>query len=85
MNNEKGKKKLSQREIILEHMKKYKSITTMEGFYLYNITCVTQRIFDLIREGFDIRKEPVYETRPDGSHVSYTRYILEGFRGGAIV
>ena len=81
--NEKCKKKPSQREIILNHLMKHKSITTMEGFYLYNITCVTQRVFDLIRDGFDIKKEFVSEKRPDGSHVTYTRYYLEGFRGGA--
>ena len=82
---EKNCKKKSQREMILEHLKKYRSITTMEGFCCYRCTCVTQRIYDLIKEGFDIRKEYVHETRPDGSHVSYTRYILEGFRGGAVV
>lgn len=78
-------KRKSQKELILDHMREKRSITTMEGFYLYRCTCVTQRIHDLIRDGFDIRKEFVTEKRPDGSHVSYTRYILEGFRGGAVV
>ena len=79
MSTENSKKKRpSQREIILTHLQKYNTITSLEGFTLYNITCVTQRIFDLIREGFDISKEFVVEVKPDGRRVNYTRYHYHG-------
>ena len=41
--------------------------------------------YDIQYQSKEGKLEYVHETRPDGSHVSYTRYILEGFRGGAIV
>lgn len=67
-------KKKTQEAIILDHLKKYGSITTYEAFINYRITRLSGRIFDLKRHGADIVKQT--ESTKDGTR--YAVYYLKG-------
>tara|TARA_Y100001973_G_C5209214_1_gene344231 strand:- start:16409 stop:16708 length:300 start_codon:yes stop_codon:yes gene_type:complete len=64
-------KKKSQKEKVLEHLKKNNQITSMEAFELYKITRVGAVIDTLRKEGYDI------ETRRPKTG-NYGIYVLLG-------
>lgn len=67
------KKKKTQKEQILNHLKKNGSITTIVAFNRYQITRLSGRIFELRKEGYEIETE--METRKGKT---YARYRLKG-------
>ena len=64
--------KNSQESKVLEHLKKYKSITSMDAFRLYEITRLSAVVFDLRKHGHKIITIP--EKSKSGSN--YARYYL---------
>lgn len=50
------KKLDTQCQIILKHLEKKKTITTMQAFELYKITRLSGRIYDLRARGYQIEK-----------------------------
>ena len=80
--NKEIKHKRSQLDIVLDHLKSYKSISTWEGYERYGITTVSQRVSDLVKLGYDIRKEAVHDTKSDGTQRNYVIYHYNGFLGG---
>lgn len=61
----------SQRETILEHLKKFGTITPLEGLHKYRIGNVQGRIADLRLEGYDIT------THQDNPHDFATYRLLK--------
>ena len=65
-------RKNTQEETVLEHMRRYGSITSMTAFERYSITRLAAKIFVLRKAGYDI--DMVWETSQYGTR--YGRYIL---------
>ena len=64
---------MTQNEMILNHIKKNGSITSMEAFAEYNITRLSGRIHDLRREGHNI----ITEKRKAKNGAMYAVYRLQ--------
>ena len=67
------KKKKTQKEQVLNHLKKNGSITTMVAFNRYQITRLSARIWELRKDGYEITTEN--EARKGKT---YARYRLKG-------
>lgn len=68
--------KKTQREQIIDFMKKYGSITPMDAFMELGCTKLATRISEMIRDGVKIRKTPVKSVTRTGRKVIYMRYSL---------
>ena len=66
------------KEIILEHLCKHGSITSLEAIQEYRCTRLSQYILLLRKDGYNIRNEEVPFTHSvTGKKSSYVRYWLE--------
>ena len=66
------------KEIILEHLQEYGSITSLEAILAYQCTRLSQYILLLRKDGYNIRNEEVPFTHSvTGKKSSYVRYWLE--------
>lgn len=68
---------MTQHERIIEYMRTFGSISPMEAFKDIGCTKLSTRIGELIREGYDIRKEKVTARNRYGETCHYMRYTLE--------
>ena len=68
---------MTQRERVLDYIKEYGSITSLEAFRDIGCTRLSAVIFDLKAEGHEIEKE--FETKRNrwGEKVSFARYSLK--------
>lgn len=71
--NDSRKKRITQEDRVLDHMRKYGSITSMTAFEMYNITRLSAKIFNLREEGYNI--VTIRETSKNGA--TYGRYVLK--------
>ncbi|MBO8461791.1 MAG: helix-turn-helix domain-containing protein [Firmicutes bacterium] len=71
-----GKK--TQAERVLEYIKKFGSITTLDAFKDLGVTRLSARIFELRNQGYNL--ETNYESRKNrfGETCIYARYTLKG-------
>lgn len=60
-----SKPKVTQPQVIKDHLLSGKSITTWEAIQLYRITCLATRISELRRLGLQIKQERI---NSDGTH-----------------
>lgn len=67
---------MTQCEIILEHLKKYGSITPADAFMRYRIMRLGARIWDLKKQGYPIIAKTEVHTNADGKTSAYSRYCL---------
>lgn len=67
---------MNQNKIILNHLRKYKGITSMQAFTVYGITRLSARIHDLREEGYEISMIWEYSTNQYGNQVRYGKYFL---------
>ena len=69
---------ITQRELIIEYIKEYGSISPLEAFSDLGITKLATRISEMIKDGVAVNK--VEETRQNrfGKPVTYMRYSLKG-------
>jgi len=67
----------SQKQQILNHLKKYGYITPLTAFKRYNIFRLGARIYDLKNEGIEIESVIVRYKR-NGINKRYAKYILKG-------
>ena len=66
------------REIILEHLQEYGSITSLEAYDKYKCTRLSQYILLLRKDGYNIRNEEVpFIHSVTGKKSTYVRYWLE--------
>ena len=77
MSTKKNTKPLTQKEQVLAHMKKFKSITTWDAFTEYRITRLSARIADLEADGVLIKHTPETHKLPSGRTTTITRYSLK--------
>lgn len=67
---------MSQRVLVLEHLKNRGSITSMEAFRLYGITRLSGIIFRLRGSGYIIDSDSETTKNRYGKEVTYARYRL---------
>ncbi|MBQ7157761.1 MAG: helix-turn-helix domain-containing protein [Bacteroidaceae bacterium] len=71
------KKEPTQREMILDHLKKFGGITQLTALREYGIMRLASRISDLRKEGHSITKTMLTSTsRITGKPVHYAQYTL---------
>ena len=66
-----------QEQLMLDHMKHFGGISTMDAIRKYNIVRPQSRVSDLRKKGYNIVTEMKYKTRRDGSHTKWAFYRLE--------
>ena len=71
-----GKK--TQAERVLEYIKRFGSITTLEAFRDLGVTRLSARIFELRARGFDIDSTNVTSKNRYGESCTYAKYYLKG-------
>ena len=70
----------SQKEAVLNHLKEYGSITSMEAIQNYGATRLSAIIFNLrYKDGYDIETHMETTKNRYGRSVDYARYVLGGF------
>ena len=67
----------TQCERILQHMRDYGSITSLEAMQEYGIMRLASRITDLRRQGVAIEKETVSGKNRFGENTAFARYKLK--------
>lgn len=68
--------KVSQCDRIVEYMRKYGSITQMEGYLDIGCWRLASRICDLKKRGYHIKTETVYVKNKYGEKVPIAKYSL---------
>lgn len=69
--------KTTQEEKVMEYMRKFGKITTLDAFRDLGITRLSAKIFNLKRQGYNIVGEFKTEKNRFGEKVSYKIYRLE--------
>lgn len=67
---------MTQKERILEHLKKYGSITTWESFELYGDTRLSDKIYQLKKDGYSFGEEWIKKENRFGKQIEFKKYIL---------
>ena len=67
---------MTQNEVVLCHLQKYKGITSMDAFQKYSITRLSGRIHELRKRGHNIVSVDRKGTTPLGHKCKYTEYRL---------
>ena len=67
---------MTQKEIVLQHLKLYGSITPKDAMNIYGIMRLGARIYDLKGEGPLISKEMERGINRFGRPIAYARYFL---------
>lgn len=68
----------TQTSVVLAHMQKHGSITSMEAFDLYGVTRLSAVVFNLRAAGYSIESITEHTVNRYGRRVAYARYELEG-------
>lgn len=71
-----GKK--TQAERVLEYIKRFGSITTLEAFRDLGVTRLSARIFELRNKGLNIDSTSVTSKNRYGEKCTYAKYFLKG-------
>lgn len=74
---DKGERDMTQNEKILNHLRLYGVITSMEAFRTYNITRLSGRIYELRAQGYKI----TVERRKAKNGAIYAAYRLQEGEG----
>lgn len=74
---------MTQTDMVLNHLRKYSSITPREAEDLYAIMRLGARIYDLKRQGYVIKAINIKSTNRFGDPVRFARYFLEEERSVA--
>lgn len=69
-------KTVTRKQVVLNHLREHKTITSLEAFELYHITRLSAVIFDLRKLGYDIiTDEQIANSQYGTTH--YGKYILQ--------
>jgi hypothetical protein len=69
---------MTQKEMVLRHLKDYGSITSWEAIQQYGVTRISAVIFNLKEDGCCFEEEWVYTTNRYGNPTAYKKYMLRG-------
>ena len=67
---------MTQRRLILTHLRRWGFITPMDALELYGVMRLAARISDLRYDGYHIDTEMVHALNRYGDKVKYAKYIL---------
>lgn len=67
---------MTNKERILNHIKRYGSITTFTAFNSYGATRLSAIIFNLKKDGYKIKSEPINVKTRYGNKVIVSKYSL---------
>ncbi len=67
----------NQKEKIIEHIKKYGSITSYEAYIDLGITQLGARLDDLKKEGYEFETEWITKKNKDETIVNFKKYYLK--------
>lgn len=68
---------MTQCERVIDHIRRFGSITTAEAFYDLGIARLASRIWDLKQEGYEFEEETVRDKNRFGETVHFKRYTLK--------
>ena len=71
-------KKISQEDMVLQHLKDFNHITSWEAFVEYGITRLSARILTLRQKGWIINTDYVVRINRYGRPVRFGKYTLKG-------
>lgn len=66
----------TQKQTLLDHLIKHKSITSLEATRKYDILRPSNRMQELKADGYDIHTEIIYRKRRNGTMTHYAKYTL---------
>lgn len=66
-----------QKEIVLNHIRSFGSITSQEAIYQYGITRLSDVVFKLKKDGYNIKSKLVEVKNRYGKSCHVSRYELE--------
>lgn len=69
-------KKVTKRKLILAHLLKHKSITSLEAIEKYSATRLSAIIFNLRKQGYGIATKDVAMTDKYGNKGFYAKYLF---------
>lgn len=69
-------KRINKTQLVLDHLEKYGTITSLEAIELYGATRLSAIIFTLRKRGYDIVTEDMPFTDRFGTKSNYGKYIL---------
>jgi hypothetical protein len=70
------KKRINKTQLVLDHLEKYGTITSLEAIELYSATRLSSIIYNLRKRGHDIVTEKIPFTDKYGAKSNYGKYIL---------
>lgn len=68
---------MTQESAILEHLKKYGQITSMEAFTNYGVTRLSARIYNLRKAGYNIGTVESHTINRYGHNTNYATYVYK--------
>lgn len=68
---------MSQEMMVLNHLKSYKTITSLEAIQEYGITRLSDRIYTLRNKGYTITNDWTSGVNRFGKKVRWVKYTLE--------
>lgn len=68
----------TQRDIILEHLQEFDTITPLEALKEYGIMRLASRITDLKKQGYEFNVKMITSKNRKGKKVRYAQYTLLG-------
>lgn len=71
-------RKNTKRQMVLDHLKNYGTITSLDAIKLYGATRLAAIIYNLRNDGFDIDTEKECGVDRYGNSTNYARYIYNG-------
>ncbi len=69
-------KKITKTQMVLDHLKKHGSITSLEAIDNYGATRLSAIIFNLRKKGYSIDTIDVHSVDRYGNSVVYGKYVL---------
>lgn len=69
---------MTQEDMILNHLKNYKTITSLEAIQEYGITRLSAKIYNLRNMGYQITNDWTSGVNRWGKKVNWVKYTLEG-------
>ena len=67
---------VTQKKQLLDHLLKYKRITSLEATKKYYILRPSNRMQELKADGYNIQTEIIWKKRRDGKTTHYAKYTL---------
>lgn len=69
-------KKITKKKMVLDHLKKYGSITSLEAIENYGATRLSAIIFNLRKQGYNIDTVDIKSVDRYGNSVVYGKYVM---------